>query len=131
MNNWRLSLRKTKSGALRILPIPESALIVLRSLPQGGPGDAVFAGVNPAHLSVYCKRVLKRIDAPDASFHALHHTAASWMVQQGVDLYAVGQILGHKTPRMTQRYAHLSPGYMAAAVNKLDGVFAGALPEPK
>jgi hypothetical protein len=32
---------------------------------------------------------------------------------------------------MTQRYAHLSPGYMAAAVNKLDGVFAGALPEPK
>jgi hypothetical protein len=22
---------------------------------------------------------------------------------------------------MTQRYAHLSPGYMAAAVNKLDG----------
>jgi hypothetical protein len=49
---------------------------------------------------------------------------------EGVDLYAVGRILGHKTPRMTQRYAHLSPGYMAAAVNKLDGVFAGTLPEP-
>jgi site-specific recombinase XerD len=29
-------------------------------------------------------------------------------VMEGVDLYAVGQILGHKTPRMTQRYAHLS-----------------------
>jgi len=29
------------------------------------------------------------------------------------------------------RYAHLSPAFMAAAVNKLDGVFAGALPEPK
>jgi site-specific recombinase XerD len=50
---------------------------------------------------------------------------------EGVDLYAVGRILGHKTPRMTQRYAHLSPGFMAAAVNKLDGVFAGSLPEPK
>jgi hypothetical protein len=43
----------------------------------------------------------------------------------------VGRILGHKTPRMTQRYAHLSPGYMATAVNKLDGAFAGALPEQK
>ncbi len=32
-------------------------------------------------------------------------------------------------PRMTQRYAHLSPDFMAGAVNKLDGVFAGALPE--
>lgn len=48
---------------------------------------------------------------------------------EGVDLYAVGRILGHKTPRMTQRYAHLSPGYMAAAVNKLDGFFAGTLPQ--
>lgn len=47
---------------------------------------------------------------------------------QGVDLYAVGQLLGHKTPRMTQRYAHLSPHYMAGAVGKLDGVFAGVIP---
>jgi hypothetical protein len=27
--------------------------------------------------------------------------------------------------------AHLWPGYLAAAVNKLDGDFAGTLPEPK
>ena len=128
--NRRLYLRETKNGALRILPIPESALVVLRSLPQGVAGDPVFAGVNPAHLSVYCKRVLKRIGAPDASFHTLRHTAASWMVQQGVDLYAVGQILGHKTPRMTQRYAHLSPDYMAGAVSKLDGIMGGMLPAP-
>lgn len=33
-----------------------------------------------------------------------------------------GQIPGHKTPRMTQRYAHLSPEYMARAVGKLDGI---------
>jgi len=129
--NRRLYLRETKNGALRILPIPESALIVLRSLPQGTAGDPVFADVNPAHLSVYCKRVLKRIGAPDASFHTLRHTAASWMVQQGVDLYAVGQILGHKTPRMTQRYAHLSPDYMAGAVGKLDGIMGGMLPAPE
>jgi len=66
----------------------------------------------------------------DASFHTLRHTAASWMVQQGVDLYAVGQILGHKTPRMTQRYAHLSPEYMAASVGKLDGIMGGMLSAP-
>jgi hypothetical protein len=52
-------------------------------------------------------------------------------VIDGADACAVGRILGHKTPRMTRRYAHLSPGFMAAAVNKLDGVFAGSLPEPK
>ncbi len=127
MKNRRLYLRETKNGALRILPIPESALTVLRSLPQGSAGDSVFAGVDPAHLSVYAKRVFKRLGILDASFHTLRHTAASWLVQQGVDLYAVGQILGQETPRMTQRYAHLSPDYMAGAVGKLDGIMGGML----
>ena len=61
MKNQRLYLRETKNGVLRILPIPESALMVLRSLPRGGPGDAIFAGVDPTFLSVYTKRVFKRL----------------------------------------------------------------------
>jgi integrase len=127
--NRRLYLRETKNGALRILPIPEFALAVLASLPEGKSGDLVFAAVDPAKLSVYTKRVFSRVGVKDASFHTLRHTAASWLVQNGVDLYAVGQILGHKTPRMTQRYAHLSPDYMARAVGKLDGFMGGMLPD--
>lgn len=95
---------------------------MLASLTQGEAGDLVFAGVDPAKLSVYTKRVFAKIGVPDASFHTLRHTAASWLVQAGTDLYAVGQILGHKTPRMTQRYAHLSPDYMAVSIGKLNGV---------
>jgi integrase len=128
--NRRLYLRETKNGVLRILPLSESALTVLHSLPTGGAADKVFAGVVPSQLSVYTKRVFKRLGILDASFHTLRHTAASWMVQQGVDLYGVGQILGHKTPRMTQRYAHLSPDYMASAVGKLDRIMGGLLPMP-
>lgn len=127
--NRRLYLHETKNGALRVLPLPGSALTVLRSLPQGAASDLVFAGVDPASLSVYTKRVFARIGIANASFHTLRHTAASWLVQRGVDLYAVGQILGHKTPRMTQRYAHLSPDYMAASVSKLDEAMSEALPE--
>lgn len=41
---------------------------------------------------------------------------------EGVDLYAVGQLLGPSTPPMTQRYAHLSPTYMATAVSKMEGI---------
>jgi len=125
--NRRLYLRETKNGALRILPLSAAALQVLGSLPQGMASEAVFAGVDAAQLSVYIKRVFKRLGILDASFHTLRHTAASWLVQQGVDLYAVGQILGHKTPRMTQRYAHLSPDYMAGAVGRLDGIMCGML----
>jgi integrase len=131
LENQRVYLTETKNGTLRVLALNGLAVQVLKSLPEGNPGELVFPEVNGAHLSVYTRRVFASVGIEDASFHSLRHTAASWLVMEGVDLYAVGRILGHKTPRMTQRYAHLSPGYMAAAVNKLDGVFAGALPEPK
>jgi integrase len=127
--NRRLYLRETKNGALRVLPIPEFALGVLRSLPAGAPDSLVFANVDASRLSVYTKRVFKRLGILDASFHTLRHTAASWLVMEGVDLYAVGQILGHKTPRMTQRYAHLSPSYLAGAVSKMDGIIGEFMPK--
>jgi len=128
--NRRLYLRETKNGALRVLPLPQFALGVLQSLPFGKAGDLVFRGVDPGRLSVYTKRVFLRLGIPDASFHTLRHTAASWLVMEGVDLYAVGQILGHKTPRMTQRYAHLSPAYMAGAVSKMDDIMGRFEPRP-
>lgn len=131
LDNLRAYLTETKNGTLRVLALNRLAVQVLKSLPQGAPGELVFPNVNAAHLSVYTRRIFASVGIKDASFHSLRHTAASWLVMEGLDLYAVGQILGHKTPRMTQRYAHLSPGYMAAAVNKLDGVFAASLPEPK
>ncbi len=34
----------------------------------------------------------------------------------GVDLYRVQILLGHKTPLMTLRYAHLSPAHLREAV---------------
>ncbi len=128
--NNRVYLTETKNGTLRVLALNKLAVMVLQSCPVGEPADLVFPNVDGPRLSVYTRRVFASVGIKDASFHSLRHTAASWLVMKGVDLYAVGRILGHKTPRMTQRYAHLSPEYMAAAVDKLDGVFAGALPEP-
>jgi integrase len=125
----RVYLRETKNGALRVLPLNELALRVLVSLPQGAPGDALLAGVDGQKLSVYTERLFRKLGIADASFHSLRHTAASWLVMKGEDLYTVGQLLGHRTPRMTQRYAHLSPKYMAGAVGKLDSVFEDVMPK--
>ncbi len=54
------------------------------------------------------------------SFHGLRHTAASHLVMAGVDLRAVGKILGHKTAQITLRYAHLGHDYLKGAVDRLD-----------
>jgi integrase len=129
--NNRLYLLETKNGTLGVVPLNALAVQVLKSRPVGRPAELLFPEVDAAKLSVYTKRVFKSLGIEDASFHSLRHTAASWLVMEGVDLYAVGRILRHKSPRMTQRYAHLSPEFMAATVNKLDGVFAGSLPAPR
>jgi len=122
-----LTLRETKNNTTRILRIGDAAVQVFESLPQCGAGSLVFAGLDGQKLSVYCRRVFHKLGIMDASFHSLRHTMASWRVMEGEDLYLVGQILGHKTLRMTARYAHLSPEYMAKAAGTLDGIMGGVL----
>ena len=39
----------------------------------------------------------------------MRHTAASWLVQDGVPLYDVQALLGHEDYATTQRYADLAP----------------------
>jgi hypothetical protein len=41
----------------------------------------------------------------------------------GADIHTVAQLLGHKDLRMAARYQHLSPTFLAEAVNRLDTVF--------
>ena len=55
-------------------------------------------------------------------FHSNRHTYASWLVMNGVDLYTTQKLMGHKSNQMTQRYAHLAPGYLEKAVNSLKSI---------
>ena len=53
------------------------------------------------------------------TWHALRHTFASRLVAAGVDLRTVQELGWWRTLSMVQRYAHLSPGHLIAAVEKI------------
>ena len=65
-------------------------------------------------------RAIKVARLDGLRFHDLRHTFASRLAMSGVDLFRVQTLMGHKSSRMTVRYAHLSPEHLRAAVAKLD-----------
>jgi len=65
------------------------------------------------------EKAVKEAGINDFRFHDLRHTFASWLVMRGASLTVVGRILGHKTPQMTTRYAHLAEDYLADTVELL------------
>ena len=52
-------------------------------------------------------------------FHKLRHTFASHLVQAGVPLYHVSQLMGHSSIKMTEIYAHLSQDNLADGIKSL------------
>jgi hypothetical protein len=53
-------------------------------------------------------------------FHDIRHTTASLLIMAGADLPAVQRIMRHTDPRITTEfYAHLSPGYLRSAIDRL------------
>ena len=67
---------------------------------------------------------MSKAQIEDFHFHDLRHTFATRLVQAGVELYKVQRLLGHKSPVMTQRYAHHYPESLHDGVKTLDRVAA-------
>lgn len=126
LEHHRILLPQTKNGEGRIVYLNQSAQAVLNSLPFGDETkqtDRLFAGITPDQVTVTFRRLCKKLEILNFRFHDLRHTAASWLRMQGADIHTVAQLLGHKDLRMAARYQHLSPAFLADAVNSLDAVF--------
>lgn len=119
-----LTLRPETAKTKRVnhVALNEEAIEALRLMPLGDPTDAIFPGRRGKFLNNPngpWKKLLQAARIEHFTFHCLRHSFASALVNEGVDLYRVQQALGHSTPKLTQRYAHLSPDFMHDAVDRL------------
>jgi site-specific recombinase XerD len=53
---------------------------------------------------------------------AARHTAATLLLEQGVDVRVVQEILGHSSITMTRRYAHVTSKLAQDAAQRIDAV---------
>lgn len=133
-----LEAHHTKSGKRRSIPLNalarESILARARFRDQHCPSSPW----------VFCDRQGRRVQSikrswatacrnagiEDFRVHDLRHTCAAWLVSAGVPLTEVRDLLGHSTITMTERYAHLAPENVRAAVELLDRRKSNPEPPP-
>lgn len=100
-----------KGGKEQSIPVNDAARRTLKNLDRSSdyvfPGDGGAQRVSAQKAS---KRIRERAGLPRSfrPFHGLRHVFASMLASSGqVDLYVLQRLLTHKSPVMTQRYAHL------------------------
>lgn len=112
-----------KSGKGRDIPMNSRLIEVLKGL-RHLKGELVFSTadgklLDPANVKRPFAVALKKAGLPQIRVHDLRHSFASQLVQRGVQLKAVQELLGHADIKMTLRYSHLAPSDRRNAVETL------------
>jgi len=116
----------------RFVPIPDTLTGFLRDRlidalgsdpdsDQDLSDQSVCGGTkNPSQLSHRFRYYADKCKLYNIRLHDCRHTYASWLVQAGISLQVVKELLGHTSIKTTQIYAHLVPSTLAQAVRVLD-----------
>ncbi|MEW6702005.1 MAG: tyrosine-type recombinase/integrase [Bacteroidota bacterium] len=136
----------TKGRKQRFIPICEEALTSALSQKErktkifsikslNCTRDYVFCKANGDrytgdHISQSFKRACKAAGLDNTiHFHSLRHSFASSLVQKGVPLYTIKELLGHSSIATTEIYSHLNMETLREAIKKLDCPHPDLLPK--
>jgi integrase len=115
-----LLVPKSKNGKARLIHLNQKALALLKQVPALQENPYIFpspvTGSPSSSLHFPWTRIRRRAGLKDVRLHDLRHSFASFLVNDGVEIYTVQKLLGHLHMRTTQRYAHLTEDTLSEAV---------------
>ena len=99
-----VTLKETKNGSLREIPLSRHAQSLLFELPRS---DIKVFPISDHSLRRSWDRLVKRAEIDNLRFHDLRREATSRFFEKGLNVPEVALITGHKDPRMLFRYTKL------------------------
>ncbi|CCK82404.1 tyrosine-type recombinase/integrase [Desulfobacula toluolica] len=129
-------LKDPKGGPDQKIPINDIAKDLLNSIVRT-KSPYVFPGRHGGMrttLGVAGRRIRKNAGLPDdfRPMHGLRHVYASMLASSGkVDMYVLQKLMTHKSPKMTQRYAHLRDEALKDGAGQIDDIFKQASEKDK
>jgi integrase len=110
---WTKNASTTKQRKMHRVPLSRAAVQFLRTRIDALPADAgwLFPGESKEGRTEDIRRFWTEVRAQTGfegvRIHDLRHTFASLLASGGMSLPMIGKLLGHSSPKTTQRYAHL------------------------
>jgi integrase len=132
LDKQRIRVLLTKNNESRSVYLPATTVDVLRVLKRGAIiGQTVIADergqpVEKEWLEYRWRLIRDVAGLVDFRWHDIRHSCASFLAQQGATLLEIGSVLGHRSPSVTARYAHLIQGAPVTGHTKLDEKLKGA-----
>ena len=123
-SDWNGQVTSPKGGRLRYVPLTVRLAAALREH-RHLRGPRVLCQGNGAPLTrqqvqYRVKRAARKANVRDG-VHLLRHTFCSHLAMRGAPARAIQELAGHSELGVTQRYMHLSPAALDAAIQLLDG----------
>jgi len=121
LNTRRIRVENTKSGKNRLIEINQNLYDVLRL--KNGQSPYVFPNPDTGKPLTTVKRAFKsacrRAGIEGLRFHDMRHTFGTRLIQSGVDIETVRDLMGHHSISVTQRYLHTNEKRRRDAVESL------------
>jgi len=114
-----VTVERAKYSKKRSIPMNETLFNLLMQPRVLDTRNRVFPYSASAVKDAF-SRARDKAGIKNFKFHDLRHTFATRLVQNGVDLYKIKDLLGHKDLQMSMRYAHHCSESLRSSVEILD-----------
>lgn len=127
-----ITIRQSKGHKDRVTLLSKKVLEVLREYykvyrPDKWlfPGDDKCKHITTRTIQIVFRRACEKakINRP-ISVHCLRHSFATHLLESGVDLRYIQELLGHESSKTTEIYTHVSSNSLNKILNPLDDIFS-------